>query len=76
MLVLARKLDESITIGDNIAIKIISIDKGVVKLGIEAPRDISIVRNELLEDVKDSNIAASKAFNQNNLSLLSKIIKK
>ena len=76
MLVLARKLDESIAIGDNISIKIISIDKGSVKLGIDAPRDISIVRNELLEDVKDSNIAASKEHNQDDLSLLSKIIKK
>ncbi|WP_324172302.1 carbon storage regulator CsrA [Sulfurimonas sp.] len=76
MLVLARKLDESITVGDNISIKIISIDKGVVKLGIDAPRDISIVRNELLEDVKDSNIAASKEHSQDDLNLLSKIIKK
>ncbi|MBL0708417.1 MAG: carbon storage regulator CsrA [Sulfurimonas sp.] len=76
MLVLARKLDESILIGDDISIKIISIDKGVVKLGIDAPKDISIMRNELLEGVKDSNIAASKVYNQNDLSLLSKIIKK
>ena len=60
MLVLARKIDESIIIGENITVKIISIDKGVVKLGIEAPSSVSIVRDELLRDVKDSNIASSK----------------
>ena len=76
MLVLARKLDESIVIGEDITIKIISVDKGVVKLGIDAPRDVSIVRNELLEDIKDSNIAASKELNLDDLGLLSKIIKK
>jgi carbon storage regulator CsrA len=76
MLVLARKLDESIVIGDDITVKIISIEKGVVKLGIEAPKDISIIRNELLEDVKYSNIAASKEYKLDDLSQLSKIIKK
>ncbi len=76
MLVLARKLDESIVIGDNITIKVISVEKGVVKLGIDAPRDISIIRNELLEDVKDSNIAASKSVDSNSLSKLSEILKK
>jgi len=76
MLVLARKLDESIIIGDNIVVKVISIDRGVVKLGIDAPSNISIVRNELLEDVKDSNIAASKKVNRDNLDKLTKILKK
>ncbi len=76
MLVLARKLEESIVIGDDITIKVISIDKGVVKLGIDAPSNISIVRSELLEDVKDSNIAASKEVELNDLSTLSKILKK
>ena len=60
MLVLARKLDESIVLGNDIVIKIVSIDKGVVKLGINAPKNISIMRSELLEDVKDANIASSK----------------
>ena len=76
MLVLARKLDESIVIGDNITVKVISIDKGVVKLGIDAPSSVSIMRNELLEDVKDSNIAAAKEVDNSSLSLLSKILRK
>ncbi|MBA3025173.1 MAG: carbon storage regulator CsrA [Sulfurimonas sp.] len=76
MLVLARKLDESIVVGEDIIIKVISIDKGVVKLGIEAPSSISIMRSELLQDVKDANIAASKEVSTENLTLLSKILKK
>lgn len=76
MLVLSRKIDESIVIGDNITIKIISIEKGIVKVGIDAPKDISIVRKELLEDVKDANIASSKETKLEDLTLLSAIIKK
>lgn len=60
MLILSRKLDESIIIGDNIEVKIISIDKGMVKIGIEAPSSISILRSELVKEVKDSNKAASE----------------
>lgn len=76
MLVLSRKVDESIVIGDNITIKVISVEKGVVKLGVDAPKNVSIVRNELLEDVKDSNIAASKETKLSDLTSLSAIIKK
>ncbi len=76
MLVLARKLDESIVIGDDIVLKVISVDKGVVKLGIDAPPSVSIIRSELLEDVKDSNIAASKEIELDNLNLLTKILRK
>ncbi len=76
MLVLARKIEESIIIGDDIVIKIISIEKGVVKLGIDAPKSISIVRSELLSDVKDSNIAASKEIKSDAINLLSKLLGK
>lgn len=76
MLVLARKLNESIEIGEDITIKVISIDKGIVKLGIDAPSEVSILRSELLEDVKELNIAASKSVGSETLSLLSKILKK
>lgn len=59
MLILSRKLDEAIWLGDNIKIKIMGIDKGTVKLGIEAPSDITILRQELKEAVADSNKHAS-----------------
>ena len=76
MLVLARKLDEAITIGDNIVVKVIAVEKGVVKLGIDAPTSIPIVRNDLLEDVKDANIAAAKETNTEDLTKLSELLKK
>ncbi len=76
MLVLARKTDESILIGDNIYVKVISIEKGVVKLGIDAPSDITIIREELARDVADMNIKASKHAQIKDLEDLSKLIKK
>lgn len=48
MLVLSRKLGEKIYIGENIVITVVDIDRGKIRLGIEAPRDISIYRQELL----------------------------
>jgi carbon storage regulator len=48
MLVLSRKLGEKICIGENICITVVDIDRGKIRLGIEAPRDIPIFRQELL----------------------------
>lgn len=48
MLVLSRKLNEKIFIGDNICITVVDIDRGKVRIGIEAPRDINIYREELM----------------------------
>ena len=48
MLVLSRKLGEKIYIGDNICITVVDIDRGKIRLGIEAPRDVAIYRQELL----------------------------
>ena len=76
MLVLARKLDESIVIGDNIVIKVVSIENGVVKLGIDAPKDISIIRDELIQEVRENNIAAAHKADKTDLSLLSKLLGK
>lgn len=54
MLILTRKLNEEISIDGEITIKIISISDNQVKLGIEAPRDVQIVRKEILDRVKEN----------------------
>ena len=48
MLVLTRKKDESIRIGDDIVIKVIRTGKGHIKIGVDAPQHIRVVREELL----------------------------
>lgn len=58
MLVLSRKLGEKIYISDNICITIVDIDRGKIRLGIEAPRDVPIFRQELLTDKKTGEATA------------------
>lgn len=50
MLVLSRKLGEKIYINDNICITIVDIDRGKIRLGIEAPREVPIFRQELVAE--------------------------
>jgi len=64
MLVLTRKAEEKIKIGDNIVVSILSVEGGVVKIGIDAPREVKILRMEVLEQIKNENInAAAKDLN-------------
>ncbi len=62
MLILSRKLKESIRIGDDIVIHVLSVSAGRVKLGIEAPTDVGIVREELqpLSDERDGSKERAK----------------
>lgn len=52
MLVLTRKLMEKLYIGDDICVTIVRIEGGQVRLGIEAPREVSVVRAELVSQPK------------------------
>lgn len=60
MLILTRKVDEGIVIGDNIKISVVAIEGNKVRLGVTAPINMSIVREELYEAVKDENRTAGK----------------
>lgn len=76
MLVLSRKMEESIIIDNNIKIKIVGLEKGSVKLGIEAPKNISVFREELLSDIEKLNKEASKTTSISSLNILSNFFKK
>ncbi len=59
MLVLARKVGQQIIIGEEIEVTVLEVRGEQVRLGINAPRSISIHRKELLTQVADENVAAT-----------------
>lgn len=60
MLVLTRKVNESIQIGDEIEVKIVSVDGDQVKLGISAPKHVDIHRLEIYQQIQEENRKASQ----------------
>lgn len=60
MLVVTRKQGQSILIGDNIEINISKIEDGSVKLAINAPKEMIILRKELYKEVESENLEATK----------------
>jgi carbon storage regulator len=61
MLVLSRKINQSIMIGDDIRIVVVAVDRDQVKLGIEAPRSVPVHRSEVYEEIRRANQEASGA---------------
>lgn len=59
MLVLNRKLGESLIIDEEIEIRILEVSDGKVKIGIVAPKDVKIFRNEVYEEIREENKKAS-----------------
>ena len=55
MLVLSRKIGERILIGENIAITVVRITGGGVRLGIEAPPELAVVREELAQQLDEAD---------------------
>jgi carbon storage regulator len=60
MLVLSRKANETIRIGDNICIRVVSVEGGCVKLGIDAPLQVSVHRGEVYERIQEENRLAAR----------------
>lgn len=59
MLILNRKVNESIMIDDRIEIRILEIVDGKIKIGIEAPRDVTILRKEVYDEIRKENTEAA-----------------
>lgn len=68
-------MGEGIVLNENVTIRVVEISKGVVKLGIDAPKEMLILREELELAVKQSNIEASKGVSTQTLFDLSKKLK-
>ena len=52
MLILTRRTGEIIHIGDNIVVRVLGVKGGQVRIGIEAPKDVNVVRDELIDKSK------------------------
>lgn len=60
MLVLSRKIGEVITVGNSVKITVLSFDRGVVRLGIEAPKNIPVHRKEVHDKIIEMNRQAAR----------------
>ena len=76
MLILTRKNGESIRIGDNIVIKIVELDNRHVKIGIEAPKDIAVNREEIYQRIQKENEAAASASTMDTLKNVANLFNK
>lgn len=74
MLILSRKEGESIQFGEDMEVKIIQITKGYVRIGIEAPKTLMILRKELSEEIRNKNLLSAEK-DEVALEVLSKKIK-
>ena len=75
MLVLTRKINESIMIGDSIEVVVVEVHGEQVRLGIKAPREVAVHRREVYEAIQKENIQAAKQ-KPDSLSKVAEIFKK
>jgi len=76
MLVLTRKKGESILIGEGVEITVVDISEGKVRLAIDAPREVQIIRSEVKKGIEDENKSATSVDAINQLKKMKKTSKK
>ncbi len=73
MLVLARKIGEKIILNDNIEVIVLDSNQNTVKLGINAPKNVTVYREELYREIKQNNIK-SQDVTENSINELSELL--
>ncbi|MGA2059719.1 MAG: carbon storage regulator CsrA [Thermoguttaceae bacterium] len=61
MLVLSRKVGEKILIGDNISVTVVRVAQGIVRIGVEAPQNLPVVREEIKDQMREHKPAKKAA---------------
>jgi carbon storage regulator len=62
MLVLSRRLGQRFQIGDDVRITIVKVDRNSVRIGIEAPADVTVRREEILDEIEDETQMSAQRF--------------
>lgn len=74
MLILTRKVGESIVIANDIIVKVIETGKNSVRIGIDAPREISVLRQEVFDAIQQENILSSQKTDNIDIARAAKLI--
>ena len=65
MLILSRRLGESLTIGDDVVITVVGVSGNQIRLGITAPRQVPVLREEVYKAMREGNHAGANALDSN-----------
>jgi len=76
VLILTRKTNQSIMIGDQIEIVIVEVRGDQVKIGIKAPKDIAVHRSEVYKEIQEQNKKASKSLKLENIKQIESLFNK
>ena len=65
MLILTRRVNESLMIGDNVAVTVLGVKGNQVRIGIDAPKDVTVHRQEIYDRIREGNLDLSIARAEN-----------